>query len=225
MCLKADSMLKKDTPCLLFCEGRDEKEFLEQYINRFLINEDAIYKKILVINFGGNNELTNRLKATKLLEGFNYVKGIAIIRDAENNCIGAEQSINNSIDISGLQGNLFSGSSIYLFPHKDEVGNWNNGTLEDLCLCILAEDIPNEINSENLLERCKNFVDDIDMQRDRNFPRKHKNLLHTYFSVTNKFVDLKIGEAARAGAFNWQHQKLNDLKEFLLTLANMGREV
>ena len=225
MCLKADSMLKKDTPCLLFCEGRDEKEFLEQYINRFLINEDAIYKKILVINFGGNNELINRLKATKLLEGFNYVKGIAVIRDAETNASGAQQSIIGSLSNCGISGDLISSNPYYLFPYKDINGIWQNGTLEDLCIDIVADNVYNEVSACKLLPCCNTFLETIKNLRGGEFPRKHKNLLHTYFSATNKFVDLKIGEAARAGAFNWQHQKLNDLKAFLLTLANMGREV
>lgn len=40
---------------------------------------------------------------------------------------------------------------------------------------------------------------------------------NTYFSVTDDFVSMKIGEAARANAFNWSTDKLVPLKKFILS--------
>ena len=47
------------------------------------------------------------------------------------------------------------------------------------------------------------------------FTHKHKTQLYTYFSVSNKFTGLKIGESAKAGAFDWDHPKLDPLKDFV----------
>ena len=61
-------------------------------------------------------------------------------------------------------------------------------------------------------------MNDLEKKYDRVFQREFKTKLHTYFSVTDKYVSLKIGEAARAGAFNWSSEKLTPLKRFLLEL-------
>ncbi len=38
---------------------------------------------------------------------------------------------------------------------------------------------------------------------------------NTYFSVTDRYVSLKIGEAARAGAFDWENKALDALRRFV----------
>lgn len=212
-------------PYLLLCEGRDEKEFLIAYLNNYLISLNKEFDNIQIIDFKGINQLTKKLRALAATENFDIVKGIAVIRDAETNASGAQQSIIGSLSNCGISGDLISSNPYYLFPYKDINGIWQNGTLEDLCIDIVADNVYNEVSACKLLPCCNTFLETIKNLRGGEFPRKHKNLLHTYFSATNKFVDLKIGEAAKSGAFNWQHQKLNELKEFLLTLANMGREV
>jgi hypothetical protein len=52
--------------------------------------------------------------------------------------------------------------------------------------------------------------------RNREFPHEFKTKLHTYFSVTDDYVTMKIGEAARAGAFDWNNDKLSTLKDFIM---------
>ena len=209
---------------LLLCEGRDEKEFLIAYLNNYLIPLNQMFEDIQIIDFKGINQLTKKLRALKATENFDTVKGIAVIRDAETDAAGAQQSIISSLRSCGISSSLFSSNPYYLFPYKDIDGHWQNGTLEDLCIDIVADDIDNEVSASHLLPCCNDFLETIKAVRGSEFPRRHKNLLHTYFSATNKFVDLKIGEAAKAGAFNWENQKLNGLKEFLLTIVEMVRE-
>ena len=50
---------------------------------------------------------------------------------------------------------------------------------------------------------------------DRKFPHEFKTKLHSYFSVTDALVSLKIGEAAKAKAFDWYSEKLVPLKKFM----------
>lgn len=49
-------------PCLLLCEGADEEWFLIWYLNQYLIKENASFDDIQIVNFGGNEELRNKLK-------------------------------------------------------------------------------------------------------------------------------------------------------------------
>lgn len=51
--------------------------------------------------------------------------------------------------------------------------------------------------------------------RKRRFSHRHKTRLHTYFSANNKFVSMKVEEAAHAGAFNWTHPNMEPLKKCL----------
>ena len=38
---------------------------------------------------------------------------------------------------------------------------------------------------------------------------------HGFFSLTDRFVGQKIGDAARAGAFDWEHEKVKPLVELV----------
>jgi hypothetical protein len=48
--------------------------------------------------------------------------------------------------------------------------------------------------------------------------RPHKTKLHTYLSGKNDFVGLKIGEAAKAGAWNWEHLKLKPFRDIITAM-------
>jgi len=86
-----------------------------------------------------------------------------------------------------------------------------NGTLEDLCLRMLAQGDAKTVLSS---------VDAALAPYRQQLPRLHKNRLHTYFSMTDAFVSLKVGEAARDGAFCYALAEMESLKAFLLQVAN-----
>ena len=50
------------------------------------------------------------------------------------------------------------------------------------------------------------------------FKRLHKNRLHSYLSATNEYVGLKIGEATNAGAWDWNHEMMQNFKDLLLSM-------
>lgn len=217
----ADNQFKIKAPCLLLCEGRDESRFLIEYLQYLLREVDKVYDNIQVENFGGINELSKKLKTLGNMESFEKVKKIAVIRDAETDWTGALSSIDSSITASQISGALFLGEH-YLFPGKDDEGNWQNGTLEDLAIKILKEDHDSEVAAEILMAKSQELLNYINQQRVSELPRLHKNLLHMVFSGTDKFVDLKIGEAATARAFNWESSELRELKNFLSNLSNIA---
>ena len=70
---------------VIFCEGMDEKYFLIHYLNSEEMKEYSILSNdIQVIDFGGNEELERKLELLKISPGFNQIKFLLIIRDAEN---------------------------------------------------------------------------------------------------------------------------------------------
>ena len=95
-----------------------------------------------------------------------------------------------------------------LFPTCDNT--LQNGTLEDLCLSILSD-----TSADNTVEHIDKFFANLEKYRGKPFGRIFKAKLHIYFSVHNDYVSLKIGEATKAGAFDWKNATLNPLKNFI----------
>lgn len=206
--------IKPSCPALLLCEGEDELQFFRWYIEH-LKKETSGLEKIQIFNFGGVNELTGKLKTLVLQDYFNNIKRIAIVRDAERNWRGAMDSVYQSLQSANISEQQMSPQGLYLLPGKLN-GNWQDGTLEDLCFQIFDS----SKMSEEILRESDAFLKNIETMRQGNFKRYHKNKLHTCFSSTDEFVGAKIGEAARIGAFDWNHEKLKDLKSFLLALVD-----
>jgi len=48
--------------------------------------------------------------------------------------------------------------------------------------------------------------------------RPHKTKLHSYLSGKDDFVGLKIGEASKAGAWDWDHERLKQFKDLITAM-------
>ena len=73
----------------------------------------------------------------------------------------------------------------------------------------------NYLISKELRYDVQQFVDQIKNRYSSVSTHEHKSRLHTYFSVNEGFISLKIGEAAAAGAFDWDNDKLIPLRAVL----------
>lgn len=208
------SIIKKH---LILCEGMDEWKFLVRYLNSPALQENSFFSKdIEVLDFGGNEELSAYLTALKGIQGYSDVVSLLIIRDAELDVQKAARQVQNALCTNGLeispaQGQWSKGvpkTCFLLFP---ALGTEDRpGTLEDLCLTIL-----DDAAAETPLEEIDTFVEHLEEAREQPFSHRHKTRLHTYFSVNDKFVSMKVGEAADAGAFDWTHPNLESLKKCL----------
>lgn len=202
---------------LIVCEGRDAQEFLINYLNSEALNFNPHFSEyIQVIDFGGNDNLTHFLELLRNMANFDNVKFLLIIRDAETNFESAIQSIQKSLESNGLSvpkspfmwENGTPKIGFLLFPNCNAESA--NGTLEDLCLSILSNAKAPELKQEIVY-----FMDTLKEKYHFKFSRPFKTKLHTYFSIHDDYVSLKIGEAAKAGAFDWNHEKLAPFKKFL----------
>ena len=205
---------------LILCEGKDAFNFLVNYLNSNAFSEQPELSRIVQVeDFGGNSELPSKLLLWSKAPGFQNLKSLVIIRDAETSADSAVNSITSAFDATGIpapgnphqfvnEGNLKTG--FLLFPECSS--ELVEGTLEDLCLSIVKD------SESVVISEIEAFLISLEVQRIRSFPRRFKTQLHTYFSITDRYVSFKIGEAAKAGAFDWNSPKLDSIKEFLIEM-------
>ena len=226
--MKKKIVLIPSIPHVILCEGVDEKNFLCCYIE-YLIAHKVVPDTFYIINLGGNEELLDQLEQFPALDHYELMRGFLIIRDAESDAGGAAQSVQHhmneafGIDIQ-LDGQFVQNPDgirfgFVLLPGKNAEGDFCDGTLEDLCCHILKEN-PNEFSGKGLLTLSNNYLDIVEYERGTSLRTAHKNQLHAYFSGTDRFVGMKIGEAASAKCFDFSSPTLDFLKEALIELSS-----
>lgn len=205
---------------LILCEGIDEKFFFMWFLEHFTKKPDYDkYDEIQIEDIGGNTDFNEQLGVWKFVSGFENIKTVGIIRDAEKDAAAALQSIQHCFSHNGmpepqdcfeLTENQDGGvrTVFGILPGTKTGDKWDNGTLEDLCLKILKD----SHSSEKI-----NLLSEYLEQAQTNFKYKvkhmHKAKLHTYFSSNEPFIGLKIGEAAKCGAFNFESDMLVNFKK------------
>ena len=220
MARKTNSQIREKW--LILCEGRDAEEFLISYLNSHELSDiPAFSEDFQVMDFGGITDLTDFISALQRMENYDRVEAILIIRDAEGDPEAAKSSIQASLSRNDcaiphetyVWSESFPKIGYLLFPTCDK--DVCEGAIEHLCMDILSEE-----NSDYVISDIEKFMYELGKRHGREYPHDFKTKLHTYFSVTDKYVSLKIGEAAKAGAFNWNSPKLLPLKNFLLEIIN-----
>jgi hypothetical protein len=187
-------------PNLIATEGTDAKMFLIHYLN-YLISNGIISDNLFQVeDYGGIDELRLFLGQFDSVQ-LKKLNTIIIIRDAETNAPGALQSVVNTL--ASLQ--IDTPNHCLLFPNFDET---TNGTLEDLCLKIVKNDKKSELL--NISDNAVASANEI-----KKLTKIHKNKLHTYLSLQDKYAGLKIGESANAGAFDFSAPELEPLCKIL----------
>jgi len=154
----------------------------------------------------------------KGMDGFDRVKSILVLRDAETDARDAERSVRGSFSKCGFsvpaaccQWDHDANPSVAytLLPSCSSV--LEEGALEDLCWRILTG-----TESADIKARSQGFIDAVKMDYpERLSTLSHKARLHTFFSTDDKLVSMKIGEAAKAGAFDWNSRMLEPLRDII----------
>ncbi len=206
---------------LILCEGIDEKLFFMWFLDYFKKSGSGYdkYNEIQIEDIGGNGDFVAKLGVWKLASGFENIKTVGIIRDAEKDAISAIQSIQHCFSNNGMpkpqdcfelteseNGNIRTVFGI--LPGTKNGDKWDNGTLEDLCLKILKD--PQSSEKINLIyEYLKQAQNDFKYE----IKHMHKAKLHTYFSSNDSFIGSKVGEAAHYGAFDFESDSLSNFKK------------
>ncbi|MFH1075374.1 MAG: DUF3226 domain-containing protein [Pseudomonadota bacterium] len=202
-------------PKLLLVEGADAYFFFIEACKAFGVND------VQVMNFGGIKELRAYLRALPMFTGYERVIAVVVARDAESDPISAVNSVKNSLrqasfPVPNDSFQLVGDSprvAFMLLPgcEADDTASQTllPGTLEDLCL---------EIVKDNSTFECVDMYIQCLQSNGYQIPRLHKTKLHSYLSGKNEFVGLKIGEASQAGAWNWEHNRLQRFKAIITTM-------
>lgn len=222
----AKNLKKIIRPNLILCEGVDALYFLIYWMEH-MIKQNDIFDSFQVMDAGGNDELPMFLNALKNVDGFENVHSLTVVRDAETNAHSAVRSIQSSFDNCGFpvpsapcncsssNGGIKAG--FVLFPSCGEVAV--EGTLEDLCLDILGMSDKGYLRQQSDL-----FLHSVRENTSQKHNRSHKNVLHTMLSATDKFVSMKIGEAAKAQAFDFDCAQLKSMANFLVQMSSGGSD-
>jgi hypothetical protein len=175
---------------------------------------------IQVINSLGITDLTNSINTLKSADGYEEVNSILILRDSENSTKSAIQSVNHSLQVTGLIDTTLEPFNIIeqngkricfaLFPGFDENQQlYQNGTLEDLCLKIFKD--------QAVIERVDAYLSDFQTET-KTFKRSHKNKLHASLSFTDTYVGMKIGDTTKAGGFDFASAYLTPFLDIINSL-------
>lgn len=201
---------------VILCEGLDAQRFLISFLESDLAKsiDSKLAEDVQVLDFGGITQLEMFLANMQNMDGYRLVKKILVIRDAEHDSNGAICSIHRSMEAVNLNAPKHLGvwsdgdvqTAMFLFPDFDSSDQ--TGALEDLCIELLDSE------DKLILKKAEIFLLNI-QKTGRAFPRMFKNKLHTTLSANDKFVGMKIGEAAQAGAFNWNNGKMRQFAEFI----------
>ena len=208
---------------LILCEGKDVENFMRYYLNsKELSNDPRFGNDIQTFDFEGVDNLPVYLGNIVKMERFESVKRILVLRDAETDVKKAISMVQKAFRVTGLPipENVNSwkkaadtsgydiATAFTLLPTCDK--NPIEGTLEDLCWNILKHN-----SAVEMKEDIQGFIDDIKKKYGTISTHEHKSRIHTYFSVNEDYISLKIGEAAKVGAFDWNSEKLNGLNKII----------
>ena len=198
---------------IVLCERIDIAAFVDVYI-KYLRTQGMEIPKVRIVNL---QELENLPQYLENLEQFAEPVNIAkvlVFADASKKRLEKQYFITTALQRSFLQSLEYN---FYLFPRKSEKGNWTPGFLEDLLLPTLSQESSEECEFYNLHSVTHEFLFSVQNCRGKGnrFVNASRNFLYSYLSGTEKFVGLRLGEAAAKGAFDLENDTFRDLREFM----------
>ena len=201
---------------IALCERIDIAAFVDVYI-KYLRTQGMEMPKVRIVNLQELETLPQYLDdLEQFLEPANIGK-VLVFADASKKRLERQYYITTALQRSFLQDLEYD---FYLFPRKSEKGNWTPGFMEDLLLPALSQESSEECEFYNLHSITHEFLFSVQNCRGKGnrFVNASRNFLYSYLSGTEKFVGLRVGEAAAKGAFDLGHESFKDLKEFISKL-------
>ena len=201
---------------IALCERIDIAAFVDVYI-KYLRTQGMEMPKVRIVNLQELENLPQHLDdLEQFLEPANIGK-VLVFADASKKRLERQYFITTALQRSFLQDLEYD---FYLFPRKSAKGNWTPGFIEDLLLPALSQESSEECEFYNLHSIIHEFLFSVQNCRGKGnrFVNASRNFLYSYLSGTEKFVGLRLGEAAAKGAFDLENEVFEDLKEFLKNL-------
>jgi hypothetical protein len=192
---------------LLVVEGPDDQYFLSALLQHLGIETDFDIRYL-----EGTDNFNRILRAFPGVTGFGEVASLALVRDADQDAQSAFQSICSALENARLSVPKRPFVSVGEKP-EISVFIWpdckSSGTLETLCLSSASDD-PAIICIEQYFECLARQM--------ATLPKPiHKAHLHTFLASREK-PGLRLGEAANAGYWPWEHPVFDPIIQFLRAL-------
>ena len=201
---------------IALCERIDIAAFVDVYI-KYLRTQGVEIPLVRIVNLQELESLPQYLENLEQFAEPANIGKVVVFADASKKRLERQYFITASLQRSFLQALEYD---FYLFPRKSAKGNWTPGFLEDLLLPTLSQESSEECEFYNLHGITHEFLFTVQNCRgkDNRFVNTSRNFLYSYLSSTEKFVGMRLGEAAAKGAFNLEHEGFKDLKEFISKL-------
>lgn len=195
---------------LLIVEGKDEQLFFEALLKHIAL------ASIQIVPIGGKGNLRSNLLLLKVSPGFQAVKAIGIVRDCDNQRTSAFQSVCDTlkrVELPVPQGITHFAvgnprTAIMVMPPEP---TGTDHMLEDLCLAAVADD-PAYLCVKQYFECLTG------QGINHSSTAVAKAWLHVFLASKPK-PDLRLGEAAQNGYWNWNSPVFDSIKVFLQQLA------
>ena len=190
----------------ILVEGNDQRNFFEAFIDHLSLANIQIH------NFGGVGQLRDFLEGLVDATGFQAVKSVGIVRDAETSAQAAFQSVQSSLRNAGLSVPNRPEDRIGSSPAVTVLilpGNDRPGMLETLLCQSFAGD-PEEICIDDFF-RCVEALPGVPIQRP------HKARARAYLA-TKPEPHLSVGVAAKRDYWDLNHHVFNQVRQFLMAL-------
>ncbi|MBF0550069.1 MAG: hypothetical protein HQK60_06000 [Deltaproteobacteria bacterium] len=199
---------------LLAVEGKDDGKFFAKAFELYGIQQ------VQIMEFAGIDKLRGLIMDLPMMDGFESLETLVVVRDADLDPKVAFESVINSLKAAKLPqpSQPFSfvpgppRVGVMILPGYDPGGDpptLRTGALEDLCL---------EIAKVNPVLECAD--DFLKCVRDRYQSPKHENKsrLHAYLSMVEDYAGDKLGEASAKGAWDYQHPAMSPVKEIIKSM-------
>jgi len=90
-------------PFLILCEGKDLENFMNRYLESDALAYDSRFSNdIQTFDFKGINDLSAFIGTLVRMDGFDLVRQILVLRDAETNVDAAIKSIQNAFCVNEM---------------------------------------------------------------------------------------------------------------------------
>ena len=201
---------------VVLCERIDIASFVDNY-TKYLRKQGNNIPEFRIVNIQKLENFPAYLDRLERTESFKSIEKIVLVADAGARRLVTEHFIFKTKKNSFLENFNFE---LFLFPKKSAAGNWTPGFMEDLLLSALKQDTSECSYFYNLHNITREYIFSVHNSRgkENHFVNYNRNFLYSYFSGTEKFVGLRLGEAAEKGAFDLEHEGFKDLREFLTQL-------
>ena len=190
-------------PKLLVVEGADDARLFNALLRHIGVSG------IQVVDAGGKDNIRQTLKVIPSSPNYSKVSSIGVVRDADANADGALQSVQDALKAANLPSpdaplSLVGTAirvAVLIAPHGEP-----SGAIEDVCLESVAGDA-----AMGCVRDYFSCLNDNGVEQLGNMPKAEAQA----FLASRERPGLRLGEAASAGYWDFEHAAFDPFKRLL----------